>query len=93
MVLCVVKRFFSGFAVLAAFLTAGSVTEVVGDPLTYRVLKDGVRITDCDKSVSGGLVIPSTYQGIPVTTIRFWAFRACRGLTSVTIPDSVNNAK
>nr|MCS5688156.1 leucine-rich repeat protein [Acidimicrobiales bacterium] len=39
--------------------------------------------------VKGDLVIPSTYEGKPITSIGEQAFRNCSGLTSVTIPESV----
>ena len=35
------------------------------------------------------IVIPDTYNGLPVTTIGYDAFFNCDSLTSVTIPDSV----
>ena len=40
---------------------------------------------------SAEVYIPSTYQGLPVTTIGGGAFYDCSGLTSITIPDSVTS--
>lgn len=37
------------------------------------------------------VVIPSTYNGLPVTLIAGWAFGECGGLTSIVIPDSVTD--
>lgn len=37
------------------------------------------------------IVIPSQYNNKPVTRIGGYAFRYCRGLTSITIPDSVTS--
>ena len=37
------------------------------------------------------IVIPSTIDGLPVSSIGTDAFRYCTGLTSVTIPDSVTS--
>ena len=42
-------------------------------------------------STIGSITIPSTLDGIPVTSIGSSAFAGCSGLTSVTIPDSVRS--
>ena len=70
-------------------LLFGGVNEVNADPLTYRVAGGKVSIVSCDKNASGELVIPSTYEGKPVTSIGGSAFSGCSRLTSVRIPDSV----
>ena len=56
-------------------LLFGGVNEVNGDPLTYEVVGDTVTIKDCKKTASGELVIPSIYEGKPVTSIGKKAFR------------------
>ena len=56
---------------------------------TYTVSDGKATITECNTSVSGAIMIPSTLGGYPVTTIDFRAFYNCTGLTSVTIPDGV----
>ncbi len=47
--------------------------------------------TAVPKSTTGAITIPSTLDGYPVTSIGGEAFMNCRGLTSLTIPDSVTN--
>ena len=54
----------------------------------------GVRITRCDKNVSGKVVVPETIEGYEVKWIGgvysyTWAFQGCTGITSIVIPDSV----
>ena len=67
----------------------GGVNEVNADPLTYKIEGETATVVSCDKNASGELVIPSSYEGKPVTSIGDRAFKNCRSLTSVTIPDSV----
>ena len=73
----------------AVMLLFGGVNEVNADPLTYEVVGDTVTIKDCKETASGALVIPSTYEEKPVTSIGSWVFYGCTKLTRVTIPDSV----
>ena len=69
------------------------------EDLTFALNKDGesYSVTGCDTSASGELVIPATYNSLPVTSIGDYAFvdglsfYGCTRLTSVTIPDSVTS--
>ena len=58
-------------------------------PSGVCVVSLGPLAVDC--STAGAIVIPSVLGGIPVTGIGHYAFSCCRGLTSVTIPDSVTS--
>ena len=51
--------------------------------------QDGVRITRCDKNVSGKVVVPETIEGYKVKWIDNYAFSNCKNITEITIPDSV----
>ncbi len=64
------------------------------DGIYYKIQNGEASIT-AYQEVSGDIVIPGsvTYNGTdyPVTTINQYAFANCVGLTSITIPASVNN--
>lgn len=59
--------------------------------LTFTLSSDGtyysVKATSTD--ISGALEIPAEYNGLPVKKLDQFAFSACSGLTSITIPESV----
>ena len=56
---------------------------------TYEVVNGKAVITDCDGYASGSITIPSKLGGYTVTEIDDDAFSMCSGITSVTIPDTV----
>ena len=87
------------FATMPAGAEDGSFTEGY---YTYTVEKGKAKITDCDESISGDVVIPSELGGYPVTSISgrtisvtditdtfIGAFEGCNHLSEVTIPNSV----
>ena len=74
----------------------GSVIKATGtniDVFTFELNSDGksYSVVDCDDSVTGGLVIPSTYKGKPVTVIGSDSIDFCENITSVVIPDSITS--
>ena len=59
------------------------------DYLTWEHVEVGVRITGCDKSFKGSMVIPDHINGVAVVEIGEKAFAECKKITSVALPDSV----
>ncbi|MBQ3363987.1 MAG: leucine-rich repeat protein [Muribaculaceae bacterium] len=61
--------------------------------VTYQEYRSGMHLSD----YHGDVVIPAqvTYQDVtyPVTTIDYYAFNYCQGLTSITIPESITTIK
>ena len=61
--------------------------------VTFQEYREGMHLSD----YHGDVVIPATvtYQDVtyPVTTIDYYAFNYCQGLTSITIPESITTIK
>ena len=71
---------------LACLLVAAPATAQVN----YAVSGNTAYVTS-SPNASGDIVIASTYNGYPVTSIQGTAFEGDTGLASVTIPSSVTN--
>ncbi|MBD5397530.1 leucine-rich repeat domain-containing protein [bacterium] len=94
------KTILISFFTLLGILSAHAYDFKV-DGIYYNIISDtSVEVTHrygdySQASYSGSVVIPSTvtYGGktYPVTTIGVYAFYYCKGLTSVTIPESVTS--
>lgn len=50
---------------------------------TYTITNGKATITDCSTSISGNVIIPSTLDGYPFTSIGPYAFEICTSLTTV----------
>ena len=91
---------FAIVALCAAFSSTAATVTIDGITWTYTVSNGAASLgggssssTAVPTSTTGTLTIPSklSVRGYPVTSIGSDAFRNCRGLTSVTIPDSVTS--
>lgn len=64
--------------------------------LSYRIYQKPdetkyVEITKCDYDAKGAVEIPTKIKNIAVTKIGYEAFKSCRGLTSIEIPEGVTS--
>ena len=82
---------------LAACDSSGKTDDGTLDDGGYHIVKLDFTLNDDNASYSvtaalvcvGNVVIPSTYNNLPVTSIGDEAFSDCSRLTGITIPDSV----
>ena len=73
--------------------TLGGQPTSLWDPLSqvgFTITNGTITITGY-AGPGGAVSIPDTVNGLPVTSIGDYAFYACRGVTSVTIPSSVTS--
>ena len=65
------------------------------DGIRYEISENNATVTECSEKYFGDIVIPEsiTFENskYSVTSIGYRAFDGCRGLTSVTIPNSVTS--
>ena len=62
-----------------------------GDGASYYV--SDIEIDD-DADINGiNVVIPESYEGLPVTAIGEYAFSYCRQMTGISIPGSITNTR
>ena len=76
------------FASIPVTVDAASISN-----LTLKINYDNKSycVDYCNTEAMGSLVIPSTYNGKPITSISSLAFSNCKNLTSITVPNSVKN--
>ena len=80
---------------LCAVLRAGADTWTDSEGISWTYTASGSNATDVKPTdiaaISGAVSIPSTINGLTVTSIANRAFHSCVGLTGVTIPSTVTN--
>ena len=69
----------------------GSLSAETFGRFEYKDEGESIRITSCSKDAVGAVEIPAAINGKPVTSIHSYAFTACAGLTSLTIPKGVTS--
>ena len=74
----------TGFLALFVFAVPPLYAADLSD-LTWTTTNGEVTITNCDRLATGGLVIPDTIEGNPVTSIGDYTFLRCSSLTSIII--------
>lgn len=77
---------FRGLALMLLLLLPAAVQA----QLVFSTNSGAITITGCSSSLAN-LVIPTSTNGFPVTSISALAFSGCSGLTSVAIPNSVTS--
>ena len=63
------------------------------EKLTFTLLDDGTgySVKAASTEIADKVVIPATYEGLPVKEIEEGAFQSCMSLTSIIIPNSVTS--
>ena len=63
--------------------------ENILDFLTIVPMEDGNWILECDDTLAGDVVLPSSYNGTPITKIYANAFEDCDLVTSIVVPEGI----
>ena len=83
--LCVACLVMTMFVAIPTTASAESTTE---NGLSYKIKDGEVIITDCPEDVAE-IKIPATIDECPVTAISDNAFKNCKKLTDINIPECV----
>ncbi len=82
------------FFVFAFMISASlSVSAENVDNLTFELNEEGASysVTACSESAEGEVIVPEKYNDLPVTTVGNYAFYDCDYITSISLPETINN--
>ena len=81
---------FTVHILLALFVILVNAAEV--DDLEFSLINGDTEyeVVNCDDNAKGSLTIPTTYNELPVTSIKSYAFGSTN-ITDITIPESITN--
>lgn len=79
--------------VISVTLLTRKAEAATEDELIFSLNSDGkgYTVSGCYETAVGEMIVPETYNGLPVTAIGDRAFSRCSNLTSITIPNSVTS--
>ena len=78
-------------AIQEKLIGGGDPEPVPSEGLAFTAIDGGYEVSGIGTCEDTDIVIPSSYNNLPVTSIGSGAFRDCASLTSITIPDSVTS--
>lgn len=61
--------------------------------MDFHVFSDHAELYSCYREAKGDIEIPENIEGVPVTLIDTYAFKECKDVTSITVPDTVNEIR
>ncbi len=75
------------------FCSCGTANLSESEGLAYELSEDGksYMVTGIGNCTDTVIIIPSTYNELPVSEIAYEAFKDCTHVTSITIPDSITS--
>ena len=89
------KLLFLLLALLPALAWGAVGDEFAADGLKFKVTSESPKTVELTRfggqPPTGDLAIPATTNGYSVTSLGTYAFKGCRGITSVVIPNSVTS--
>ena len=88
---CLVHTFLVGLMMMAILLCCSSQVQAAQEGDYSYFVTEGKSYMSKYYGAGGSVTLPSTLGGFPVTSIEGGAFRGCKVLTSITIPQSVTS--